>query len=391
MLRVALDNPSRSPSPIPFLDLQAQNLQIRREVERKIAGIISSSAFILGEHVDRFERDFARTHDVAHCLGLSSGTAALHTALHALGIGAGDRVVVPVNTFIATAEAASVVGAEPVFVDCDEYGTIDVGRVEALLAGDAGGNGRGRIKAVIAVHLYGQPARMSDLCAVTANHGVHLIEDAAQAHLAEWERRKVGGFGAVAAFSFYPGKNLGAFGEAGALLTNDTVLYERARLFRQHGEVERYRHVTVGHNYRMEAIQGAVLETKLQYLPEWTKQRCARARVYDDGLAGIDGVETPSCRSEAGSVYHLYVIRARDRDGLRRHLAKQGIETGLHYPVPLHLQPAYAGLGYARGDFPVAERAAQRVLSLPLYPELSDSQIERVCESIREYYAEHST
>jgi dTDP-4-amino-4,6-dideoxygalactose transaminase len=368
---------------VPFLDLKAQYPQIRREIEEKIDQIISKSAFILGEHVEDFEEQFAAAHDVKYCVGVSSGTDALHVALEALEIGRGAEVLVPVNTFIATAEAVSLVGAHPVFVDCNEYNNIDVEQVRRRLEEDRGRDVP-RIKAIIPVHLYGQPADMDELGQIAAEFDVHNVEDAAQAHLARWQGKRIGGFGALAAFSFYPGKNLGAFGEAGAVLTNDESLYKRAKMYRQHGEIERYHHSIVGHNYRMEAIQGAVLGTKLKFLESWTAQRQRNARLYDELLGGVDGVVTPKVQEKAESVYHLYVIQHEDRDGLRAFLDENGIATGLHYPIPLHRQAAYATEKQA-GEFPVAEAAASRILSLPMFPELTEEQIVKVCDTIERY------
>jgi dTDP-4-amino-4,6-dideoxygalactose transaminase len=370
-------------SQVPFLDLKAQYPQIRKEIEEKIDQIISNSAFILGEHVEDFEERFAAAHDVKYCVGVSSGTDALHVALEALEIGQGAEVLVPVNTFIATAEAVSLVGATPIFVDCNEYCNIDVEQVRRRLEEDRGRDVP-RIKAIIPVHLYGQPADMDELGKIAAEFDVRIVEDAAQAHLARWRGKRVGGFGALAAFSFYPGKNLGAFGEAGAVLTNDESLFTRAKMFRQHGEIERYHHSITGHNYRMEAIQGAVLGTKLKFLESWTEQRQRNARLYDELLSGVDGVVTPKVHEMAESVYHLYVIQHKDRDGLRVFLNENGIATGLHYPVPLHQQPAYATQETV-GEFPVAEEAATRILSLPMFPELSEEQIARVCDTIGRY------
>jgi dTDP-4-amino-4,6-dideoxygalactose transaminase len=368
---------------VPFLDLKAQYPLIRAEVMRKLEEIISDAAFILGKHVEEFEREFARAHGARHCLGVSSGTDALHIALEVLGVGRGDRVVVPVNTFIATAEAVSLVGAEPVFVDCDGTYNVDPKKVRQLLEADS----ERRIKAILPVHLYGRPADMTSICAMAAEFGVAVVEDAAQAHLAELNGVKVGSFGALAAFSFYPGKNLGAFGEAGALLTNDSALYERAKLYRQHGEITRYHHVTVGHNYRMEAIQGAVLATKLEHLASWTAKRRGVAALYRAALQDLEAIVLPPPDGDTYSVNHLFVIQSADRDRLREHLAEDGVATGLHYPVPLHLQPAYAALGYGEGDFPSAEAAARRIVSLPMFPELTKEQIVHVCDSIRAFHA----
>lgn len=284
---------------VPFLDLKAQYPQIRDEIESKISQIISDAAFILGKHVDDFEQSFAKAHGVKYCVGVSSGTDALHVALEALGIGTNDEVIVPVNTFIATAEAVSLAGARPVFVDCDEFYNIDVEQVRRVLDEHSRHGGARKIRAIIPVHLYGQPADMSQLCDLASEFNVHIVEDAAQAHLARWDDRRVGGFGALAAFSFYPGKNLGAFGEAGAILTNDESLYRRAKMYRQHGEIERYHHTIIGHNYRMEAIQGAVLGTKLKYLDAWTAQRQEHARLYDRLLADVDGIDIPKVRERS--------------------------------------------------------------------------------------------
>jgi dTDP-4-amino-4,6-dideoxygalactose transaminase len=244
-----------------------------------------------------------------------------------------------------------------------------------------------RIKAIVPVHLYGRPADMTRLCDVATEFGVAVVEDAAQAHLAEWHNVKVGNFGSLAAFSFYPGKNLGAFGEAGALVTNDSRLYERAKLFRQHGEITRYHHVVVGHNYRMEAIQGAVLATKLKHLPAWTASRRNVAELYKMLLQDVEGITLPPHDADSYSVNHLFVVQSPDRDALREHLAEVGVATALHYPVPLHLQPAYADLGHRLGDFPVAEAAARKIVSLPMFPELTKEQIVHVCDSIRAFHA----
>ena len=370
---------------VPFLDLKAQYPQVREEIEIKISQIITDAAFILGKHVDDFETQFAAAHNAKYCVGVSSGTDALHVALKVVGVQPGDEVLVPVNTFIATAEAVSILCAQPVFVDCDDFYNIDTHQVRRILAADGERSGAKRIKAIVPVHLYGQPADMSALCALASEFDVKIVEDAAQAHLAAWHGEKVGAFGSTAAFSFYPGKNLGAFGEAGALLTNDESLYSQAMMYRQHGEIERYHHAIIGHNYRMEAIQGAVLGTKLKYLNSWTERRRANAKLYDERLGAIDGVTIPKVREGAESVYHLYVIQAESRDRLMRHLNDNGIGTGLHYPVPLHLQPAY-GRQDRTGEFPVAESAAKRILSLPIYPELSEREIHYVCDTIERFF-----
>ena len=425
---------------VPFLDLKEQHYQIYNEVDDRITDIIANTAFILGKHVEEFEVRFAEAQGARYCIGVSSGTDALHIALIALGIGPGDRVIVPVNTFIATAEAVSLCGAEPVFVDCDEYYNIDVqkfrdsgigkensgtreiddrgqksevrGQRSEIRGGKAGieiekliTNNDSRITAIIPVHLYGQPANMDKIMAMAEEYDLKVVEDCCQAHLAMWRMgpqrnndrkdiprgehgawRKVGNFGEFGCFSFYPGKNLGAYGEAGALITNNDELYQRAKMIRQHGELMRYHHQMIGHNYRMEAIQGAVLATKIKYLNEWTEKRRANASLYSELLKNVEGVETPVEPENVYAVYHLYVIQVDDRDGLQRYLQENGISTGLHYPVPLHLQKAYQIAGHEKGDFPVAERAAKRILSLPMYPELTEWQIRYVCDKIKEYY-----
>lgn len=370
---------------VPFIDLKAQLHQFYNEVDGRFHDIIHNTGFILGPYVQAFESAFADIHEIDHCIGVSTGTDALHIALWALGIGSGDRVIVPVNTFIATAEAVSMVGATPIFVDCDEYWNLSVGHCEEVLS-DLQRSKQVLPKAIIPVHLYGQPADMSGIMALAEKFDLKIVEDCCQAHLARFQGRRVGGFGDFGAFSFYPGKNLGAFGEAGALISKEQDLFEPALLLRQHGETKKYHHQVVGHNYRMSALQGAVLGAKLPYLSGWTDRRRRHAQLYDQLLTGIEGVTTPKVRDGAEPVYHLYVIQAERRDALAAFLNKKGVATGLHYPVPLHLQPAYADLGYESGNFPVAEKAAAKLLSLPMYPELSGAQIQRVCSLVREFY-----
>ena len=370
---------------VPFLDLKAQMHQVYNDIDERLGDIIGNTAFILGRHVEEFEKRFAEFQQVKYCIGVSSGTDALHIALQVLGIGIGDKVIVPVNTFIATAEAVTLCGAEPVFVDCDAWANIDTGMCRHLLK-ETREKGLTMPKAIVPVHLYGQPADMTALGSLADEYDLLIVEDACQAHLAQWDGVPVGNFGQFTAFSFYPGKNLGAWGEAGALVTNDRELFESARRLRQHGEVQRYHHQVVGHNYRMEAFQGAVLAAKLDHLYNWTQQRRQNARMYNQLLADIEQVQTPAIRPEATSVYHLYVIQAEQRDKLQTYLADKGIATGLHYPRPLHLQPAYGHLGYRQGDFPAAESFAAEMLSLPMFPELSIRQIEYVCDHIAGFY-----
>lgn len=370
---------------VPFLDLKAQHSRIYTEIDERITRIIANTEFVLGQHVDDFEQRFAELQESNYCLGVSSGTAALHLALMALNIGPDDQVLLPVNTFIATAEAVSLVGATPVFVDCDEYYNIDVERlrdtIEMVISRD-----QRPPKALIVVHLYGQPADMTTIMALAAEYGLEVIEDACQAHLARFNGRTVGRFGKCAAFSFYPGKNMGAYGEAGALVTHDETVYLKAKMLRQHGEAERYQHHLIGHNYRMSAIQGAVLATKSKYLTQWTRKRRVIARCYHEILTEIEELTLPPERAGSECVYHLYVIQTDKRDELRQFLFENGIDTGIHYPRALHQHAAYKDLGYQENDFPVAEAAAERILSLPIYPELSHAQILYVGDRINTFF-----
>lgn len=373
---------------IPFLDLKAQYRTIRDEINPAIQEVLDNTAYVLGKSVAEFEKSFAEMHDAKHCIGLSSGTAGNHVALWAHGIGPGDEVILPANTFIATAWGATLCGAKPVFVDCEpESYNIDPDKTEQAITD--------KTKAIVAVHLYGQPADMDRLREIADRRGVLLVEDAAQAHIAEYKKRKAGSLSSASSFSFYPGKNLGAFGEAGAVLTNDDDLAEKCRKIRDHGAEQKYYHVMPGHNYRMEGIQGAVLGVKLKYLEKWTEERKRAAATYKALLNDLDTIILPREMEYANHVFHLFVIRVKEktpggpdgeRDRLRNYLMEKGIATGLHYPVPLHLQKVFAPLGYNEGDLPNAETLARECLSLPVYPELTDDKIEYVCSTIRDYF-----
>jgi dTDP-4-amino-4,6-dideoxygalactose transaminase len=371
---------------VPFLDLKAQQSLIYNELEERIVDIIVNTGFILGKYVDEFEQGFADLQEAKYCIGVSSGTDALHIALQALEIGHGDFVIVPVNTFIATAEAVSHCGAVPIFIDCDDFYNIDTNKVKELIL-SLNDEQKLKIKAIIPVHLYGQPVDMHKLMNLAGEYQLAVVEDACQAHMATWHGKRVGSFGAFGAFSFYPGKNLGAYGESGALITNNAVLYKKAKMLRQHGEIERYHHEVIGHNYRMEAFQGAVLSVKLKYIEMWTKQRQQNAALYNELLSDVEEIDLPQEQDGAESVHHLYVIQTDDQNELQKFLNDRGVSTGFHYPIPLHLQEAYKHLGYKKGDFPVAERAAGRILSLPMYPELTEDQIHYVCCTIKDYYS----
>jgi len=361
---------------IPLLDLGAQYQQVGAELETAVLQVLRSGRYILGEPVAQFERDFADYCGTRHAVAVNSGTSALHLALLAAGIGRGDEVITTPFTFVATVAAILLAGARPVLVDVDPVTlTLDPAQVEAAISPAT--------KAIIPVHIYGQMADMDPLMLLANRRGLVVIEDACQSHGAEYRGRRAGGLGLAGCFSFYPGKNLGACGEGGLLVTDSDAVATAARCLRDWGQKERYNHIAKGFNYRMDAIQGAALGVKLKYLEEWTEKRRRHARHYDQLLDGIGPIERPVEMRGRRHVYHVYAIRSRDRTMLQESLAAQGIQTGLHYPIPVHLQPAYADLGYRRGDFPVSELAAQQVLSLPMYPELTPAQIDTVAEAIK--------
>ncbi|MGA2265177.1 MAG: DegT/DnrJ/EryC1/StrS family aminotransferase [Phycisphaerae bacterium] len=361
---------------VPFLDLKAQYVQIKDEVHAAMNKVMETSAFVLGEAVKNFEEAFAAHHGAKYCVATSCGTSALHVALLAMGVGPEDEVIVPVNTFIATAEAVSHCGAKPVFVDMDEKDyCIDPQKIARAVTP--------RTKVVIPVHLYGQPTEMDRILAVAADHGLKVLEDCAQAHDAEYKGRKVGTFGAAGAFSFYPGKNLGAYGEGGAVLTNDGAMAAKIRMLRDHGSAKKYYHDMVGYNYRMHGFQGAVLGVKLKYLVAWTDARRKIAKRYEQ-LLSADSLLVKPAKPHVRHVYHLFVVQVKHRDRAIEKLKDKGVATGIHYPIPLHLTEAYGDLGYKKGDFPVAEAAADELLSLPMYPELTDEMTDYVAMSLKE-------
>jgi dTDP-4-amino-4,6-dideoxygalactose transaminase len=362
---------------VPYFDLPAQIRGLRPQLDAAIARTLDSCAFCLGPEVTRFERDFAASVGAAHGIGFNSGTSALHVAALLAGLGPGDEVVTTPYTFVATSWALAYVGARPVFVDIDAATfNLDPALVEKAITP--------RTKAILPVHLYGHPFDVDPILELCRRHGLPLIEDAAQAHGARYKGKPVGTFGELAAYSFYPGKNLGACGEAGALVTSRADYDARARSLREHGSKERYYHDEIGFNYRMEGLQGAVLNVKLPHLPEWTAARRRIAHRYHAHLAATP-LKLPREAPWAQSVYHLYVVRHPNRDRLREHLQAKGVGTALHYPLPLHLQKCFASLGYKAGDFPVAERAGRECLSLPIYPELTDEQVDYVAAAIGEF------
>ena len=361
---------------VPFLDLRAQHDPIRAELLAAINEVIDSSAFAGGPFVARFEEDFAAFCKTAHAVGVGNGTDALWLALLALGVGPGDEVITVPNSFMATAEAISYCGATPVFVDVDEKTyTLDPARLEAAITP--------RTKAVIPVHLYGQMADMDSIMEIAGRHGLFVIEDACQAHGAEYKGRRAGSIGHAGAFSFYPGKNLGALGEAGAVTTNDPALADRVKCLREHGQSKKYLHSHIGWNARMDGIQAAALRIKLKKLESGNAARRTHAAHYDQLFAGIEGVVAPTVASGRTSVFHLYVVRVADRDRILAALGQRGIACGIHYPKPIHLQAAYARLGLGPGSFKVAERQSGELLSLPMFPELTPAQIETVAAELK--------
>lgn len=364
---------------VAYLDLPAQMRGLRKEIDAAIARTLDNCSFCLGPDVAQFEKDFAKFCQAEHCIGFNSGTSALHVALMLVGVGPGDEVITTPSTFVATSWAISYVGARPVYVDVEDATfNLDPKKIERAITP--------KTRAVMPVHLYGHPVDLDPLLAICRKHRLPLVEDAAQAHGAKYKGKVIGTFGAVSGFSFYPGKNLGAYGEGGALVTNDAKFAARARSLREHGSTQRYYHDEVGFNYRMEGIQGAVLEVKLKHLEDWTRERRRVAHRYHELLAGTP-LQLPREADYAESAWHLYVVRHPRRDELKKHLEANHVGCALHYPLPLHLQKAYAHLGYKPGDFPVAEKAARECLSLPIYPELTDSQLQRVAAVIKEFFA----
>src|SRR5262245_1700112 len=360
---------------VPYFDLKAQYESIREEILAALDRVCRNAAFILGTEVAEFEKEFAAYCEVKHCVAVNTGTSALHLALLAAGVGPGDEVITTSNTFIATAEAISYTGARAVFVDIDPAtANLDPLRIEAAITS--------RTKAILPVHLYGRPADLDAILKIGESRDLPVIEDACQAHGARWRGKRVGGFGLAATWSFYPPKNLGAYGEAGALTTNDDRVAEMVRSLRDHGQTRRYYHGRVGWNYRMDGFQGAVLRVKLRHLEDWSRRRLESARVYREALAG-SRVGFPQDDPRGESVYHLFVAYVDGRDRVREALEEQGVHTAIHYPVPIHLQDAFECLGQGVGSLPHTERACDRVLSMPLFPEMTLDQARYAASTLR--------
>lgn len=364
-------------APIPMIDLAAQHQSIKLEARLAMDRVIMNTRFIGGKELNEFEEAFARFQGVPHAIGVSNGTAALELALRALDIGPGDEVITQTNSFIATPEAIAAVGATPVFIDVtDETNNIDPTLIESVITE--------RTKAIIPVHLYGELCPMDEICLIAEKHGLRIIEDSAQAHGAERDGKRAGAWGDAAAFSFYPGKNLGAYGDAGAVVTRDDAVAARVRKLKDHGRSEKYVSDIIGANHRMDTLQAAILGVKLRHLNKWNE---ARRRIAVRYMELLDGVPLGLPRKTTEDhVYHLFVVKTDRRDDLQSYLKSRGISTGIHYPVPLHLQPALAHLGHGLGSFPVAERLAGQILSLPMYPEMTDAQIERVAAEVRRFF-----
>lgn len=362
---------------VPFVDLKQQYSDIKSEIDSAVLRTLNSTQFVLGDEVATFENEFARFCRTEYAIAVNSGTSALHLALLAAGVGTDDEVITVPMTFVATVAAIGYCNARPVFVDIDPVTyTMDAAQIEAAITP--------RTKAIMPVHLYGQMADMTPIVAIARRHGLKVIEDAAQAHGAEYQGRRAGSVGDAAAFSFYPGKNLGAYGEGGAVTTNDAEFAHRVRVLRDWGQEGKYNHVVKGFNCRMDGIQGAILHTKLRYLEDWTRRRAQNADALIRGLRD-SGVQLPATRPGSRHVWHVFGVLSERRSELQAHLNSRGIQTGIHYPYPVHLLPAWAELGYCKGEFPCTEKVAAQELSLPMFPELSGEQISAICEAVSEH------
>lgn len=360
---------------IPFVDLKAQYYSIKEEIDQAISDVIQDSAFIGGKYIKAFEENFADYIGVKYCVGVGNGTDALYIALKALGISEDDEVITAANTFIATSEAITMTGAGVVFVDCNkETYNIDVNKLEQAITG--------KTKVIIPVHLYGQPAEMDKIVDVARKHNLYVVEDAAQAHGSKYNGQRIGTIGDVACFSFFPGKNLGAYGDAGAIVTDNDELSRKARMFANHGRIEKYNHEFEGTNSRLDGLQAAILDVKLKHLDKWIERRRTIAKMYDAALKDI--VITPSVLPDVKHVYHLYVIRIKNRDRVKELLAEKGIATGIHYPIPLPFLKAYSYLGHKSADFPVAYLIKDEILSLPIHGDMTDEQVEYVIANLKD-------
>ena len=364
---------------IPFVDLKTQYQAIKPEIDNAIASVMEDTAFVRGKYVVEFEKDYAEKYGVKHCISVANGTDAIYITLKALGTGSGDEVITVANSWISTSETITQTGAKVVFIDIEpDYYTIDVSKIEENITP--------KTKAIIPVHLYGQPAEIDVIKKICKEHDLYLIEDCAQAHFASYKGQKVGTFGTAGTFSFYPGKNLGAYGDAGAIITNDDEFADKMRMFANHGSLKKHEHQIEGINSRMDGLQAAILSVKLPHIIEWNEKRYQNALIYNDLLKDVDEIIIPKIRPDVSHIFHLYVIRSKDRDALQKHLNEHGISTAIHYPVALPFMQAYDYLGHKPEDFPVAHQYQNEILSLPMYPELSKTSISYVVDKIKEYY-----
>lgn len=365
---------------VPFVDLKAQYVSIQGEIDAAIHEIISNTAFIGGKPVNDFEAAFAELYGINHCISVANGTDSLYIIMKMLGIGAGDEVITVANSWISSSETISQTGAKPVFVDIDpDYYSLNEQLLEAAITP--------KTKAIMPVHLHGQAVNMDEVMRIADKYKLPVIEDCAQSHFSEFKGKRVGTFGIAASFSFYPGKNLGAYGDAGAIITNDAALAEKCKMYARHGALKKHEHQIEGINSRLDGIQAAILSAKLPHILDWTAARIRCADAYDQLLSGISEIITPKRRAETQHSYHLYVIRAKNRDGLANFLKERNIETAIHYPTALPNLKAYAYLGHKAEDFPVATAYQSQIISLPIYPELTSAQMEYVVESIKSFYS----
>jgi dTDP-4-amino-4,6-dideoxygalactose transaminase len=363
---------------IPFVDLKAQYISIKPEIDDAIKAVIEDTAFIKGKYVQLFEEQFAELYGVNHCIGVANGTDAIYITLKMLGIKEGDEVITVANSWISTSETISQTGATPVFIDVDDFFTIDVDKIKAAITL--------KTKAIIPVHLYGQTCDMDAIVAICNQYKLHLIEDCAQSHFSEYKGKRAGLFGIASTFSFFPGKNLGAYGDAGCILTNDHDLAQKVRMYASHGALVKHEHHIEGINSRLDGLQASILSAKLPYILEWTKQRNIKAELYNKYLFGIEYIEVPKIRQNTNHSFHLYVIKAENRNELRSYLQNNGIACEIHYPTPLPLMPAYEYLNPNHSLYKTVIDNQQKILSLPIYPELTEEQIIYVSEKIKEFY-----
>jgi dTDP-4-amino-4,6-dideoxygalactose transaminase len=363
---------------IPFVDLRTQYNLLKKEIDGAIQSVIERSAFIRGEEVQEFEQNFADMYQVKHCIGVANGTDALYIAMKMLGIGPGDEVITVANSWISTSETIVQTGAKPIFVDIDEYSTIDSSKIEELITENT--------IAIIPVHLYGQAADIKTIAEIAARHNLYLIEDCAQSHFTTFNEQKVGTFGDIATFSFYPGKNLGAYGDAGAIITNDDDLASKMRMYANHGALEKHHHIMEGINSRLDTLQAAILKVKLPYIIQWNEMRRKNAKIYDDLLEEVGDIICPMVRENTEHIFHVYCIRTNHRNDLMKYLNENGIGTAIHYPVALPFMEAYSFLNHKLTDFPRAAKFQDQILSLPMYPELKIEMIVYIVDKIKTFF-----